>query len=94
MAKGEKVDHVAYALIKTWDFSLRQDAKPGSYVRHGDRWLTLERFDGSCVIVSHRGHVERVPASECRRPWDPKVDPAEFAKQLTAARKRGPRAKR
>lgn len=88
MAKGEKYDHAAAEVIKTWDFSLKPDAQPGSYVRHGDRWFTLVRFDGSHVVLTKDGIVERVPAKECRRQWDPDVDPQEFARRLTMARKR------
>ncbi len=83
MAKGEKHDHKASALLKAWDMTLRHDERPGSLVRYKGAWVTLIQVHGEHAVISGEGSPDRVvPASSCRRAWDPHVDPPAFAKRL------------
>lgn len=84
MSKG-RWDWEGYALLKEWEPKCRPDnMRVGQCMRHGrDKWLVFGAFEGDDLIIAMDGDEPIVvPVSECRRGWDPEVDPIRFEAEL------------
>lgn len=90
MAKRHKWDWDAVALLKDWKPTPTPgNMRMGQSIRHlpSDRWMTFGAFEGDSIIALDGEVPEVIQASDCRRGWDPEVDPQEFEEELKKARK-------
>ena len=85
MAKRGGWDWEAYRLLKEWKLRpTPENMRLGGSILHlpTGRWMTFGEFDGESIIALDGEVPEVIQASDCKRGWDPEVDPEEFAREL------------
>src|SRR5574338_598168 len=85
MAKRGGWDWEAYRLLKEWKLRpTPENMRLGGSILHlpTGRWMTFGEVDGEAIIALDGEVPEVIQASDCKRGWDPEVDPEEFDREL------------
>lgn len=89
MAKRGGWDWEAYRLLKEWKLRpTPENMRLGGSVLHlpTGRWMTFGAFDGDSIIALDGDSPEVIQPQDCKRGWDPEVDPREFEEELKRRR--------